>query len=132
MAGMETAFTASMKGSGNGPKVASWPRTDALPGIGHACGHNIIGTSAIGAALGLRAALGSLDGTLVVFGTPAEEMVGGKIKMVDADCSRTSMPRSCSTPGTPPSSAGSSRPRPTWSSSSTASPHTRPPHPTRG
>lgn len=84
VAGMETAFTATLHGRGGGPRVAIMAEYDALPGLGHACGHNIIGTSAIGAALGLRAVMDTVGGTVVVMGTPAEEMIGGKIRMVDA------------------------------------------------
>jgi len=84
VAGMETAFVATLQGRGSGPKIAIMAEFDALPGLGHACGHNIIATSALGAALGLRAVMASIDGTLVLMGTPAEELVGGKITMVDA------------------------------------------------
>ena len=84
VAGMETAFVATLRGKESGPKIAIMAEFDALPGLGHACGHNIIATSALGAALGLRALMGALEGTLVVMGTPAEELVGGKIAMVDA------------------------------------------------
>ncbi len=84
VAGMETAFVATLRGKGSGPKIAIMAEFDALPGLGHACGHNIIATSALGAALGLRAVMGSVDGTLVLMGTPAEELIGGKITMVDA------------------------------------------------
>jgi amidohydrolase len=84
VAGMETAFTATLPGRSTGPKVAIMAEYDALPGLGHACGHNIIATAALGAGLGLRAAMDSLDGTLVVMGSPAEELVTGKIVMVDA------------------------------------------------
>jgi amidohydrolase len=84
VAGMETAFTATLPGRGAGPEVAIMAEYDALPGLGHACGHNIIATAALGAGLGLRAVMDSLDGTLVVMGTPAEEVLTGKLRMVDA------------------------------------------------
>lgn len=57
---------------------------DALPGIGHACGHNIIAASAVGAALSLAAVAEELDLTVVLLGTPAEEDGGGKVLMLDA------------------------------------------------
>jgi len=57
---------------------------DALADLGHACGHNIIGTASVGAALAVRPALGELPGTIQVIGTPGEEGRGGKIVMVEA------------------------------------------------
>jgi amidohydrolase len=57
---------------------------DALRGIGHACGHNIIGTAAVGAALALKAQAPQISGTVRVIGTPAEEGGGGKVIMADA------------------------------------------------
>jgi amidohydrolase len=84
VAGMETAFVATFPGKGKGPRIAIMAEFDALPGLGHACGHNIIATSALGAALGLRTVMEQLDGTLVLMGSPAEELIGGKIIMVAA------------------------------------------------
>jgi amidohydrolase len=83
IAGLETAFRAEYAFKGNGPKIAFLAEYDALPEIGHACGHNIIGTSALGAGLGLASVLDVLPGTAFVFGTPAEEGGGGKIIMAD-------------------------------------------------
>ena len=81
--GMETAFEAT-KGSG-GPTIAVLCEYDALPGIGHACGHNLIAIS--GAAAGLAAANAlereGVDGTVRVLGSPAEEGGGGKIRLID-------------------------------------------------
>lgn len=82
VAGMETAFIAS-KGSGD-LHVVICAEFDALPEIGHACGHNIIASAAIGAALLLAPLLDDLKVRLSVFGTPAEEAGGGKILMLDA------------------------------------------------
>jgi amidohydrolase len=84
VAGMETAFVATQRGQGDGPTVAILAEYDALAGLGHACGHNIIGTAAVGAGLAVKAALPELGGTLQVIGTPAEEGGGGKVIMVDA------------------------------------------------
>jgi amidohydrolase len=56
---------------------------DALPGLGHACGHNLIAATAVGAALALGGLADELDLTVEVFGTPAEEGGGGKIEMLD-------------------------------------------------
>jgi amidohydrolase len=75
--GLDTAIVAEF-GAKAKPTVALLSEYDALPGIGHACGHNIIATTALGAALGL-AALGSrLPGRVRWLGTPAEERGGGK------------------------------------------------------
>ena len=83
--GVETAFKATLKGSaGDGPTVAFLAEYDALPGIGHGCGHNLIALSNLGAGIGAMAALAELPGRIVVLGTPAEEGGGGKISMLDA------------------------------------------------
>ncbi|WP_030210694.1 amidohydrolase [Streptomyces sp. NRRL S-87] len=82
-AGLPTAFAAST-GSGAGPRVALLMEYDALPGLGHACGHNLIAAAGLGAALALRAALGDFQGSLLAVGTPAEERGGGKVTLVEA------------------------------------------------
>jgi amidohydrolase len=74
--GLETAFTAEF-GTGH-PCVAILGEYDALPGIGHACGHNLMGTAAIGAFLALRDVAGELPGRVRVIGCPAEERGNGK------------------------------------------------------
>jgi amidohydrolase len=80
-AGMPTAFSAEI---GSGPLVvAVCAEYDALPGIGHACGHNIIAASAVGAGLGLARVADDLGITVRVLGTPAEEGGGGKVTMLD-------------------------------------------------
>jgi amidohydrolase len=78
-AGLPTAFVARRRGSRSGPRVALLAEYDALPGIGHACGHNLIGAAACGAAA--VAARLARSGTIVVYGTPAEETLGGKAAM---------------------------------------------------
>ena len=83
--GVETAFTATLPGgAGDGPTVAVLAEYDALPEIGHGCGHNLIAMAAIGAGLGLKANLENLPGRVMVIGTPAEEGGGGKIRMLNA------------------------------------------------
>lgn len=82
--GLETAFTATYRTGGDGPTVALLSEYDALPEIGHACGHNIIATVPIGAGLVLRRLMPQVAGTLKIIGTPAEEYGGGKIKMLRA------------------------------------------------
>ena len=82
VAGLPTAFTATA-GYVNGPRVALLLEYDALPELGHACGHNLIAAAGLGAALALRRALPRTDGTVLVVGTPAEEG-GGKVIEAEA------------------------------------------------
>ncbi|HET7735914.1 MAG TPA: M20 family metallopeptidase [Nocardioidaceae bacterium] len=82
VADLPTAFVATY-GSGDFV-VGICAEYDALPGIGHACGHNIIASSAVGAALGLAAVADRLGLTVKVLGTPAEEHGGGKVVMLEA------------------------------------------------
>lgn len=81
--GMETAFIATHQGTTARPAIAVFAEYDALPDIGHACGHNVIGTCAIGAAAAVRRAWPDLPGTISLFGSPAEEGGGGKVIMVE-------------------------------------------------
>ena len=80
--GLDTAFRADF-GSGS-LVVGICAEYDALPGIGHACGHNIIAASAVGTALALAEVADELDLTVVLLGTPAEEAGGGKALMLEA------------------------------------------------
>lgn len=73
VAGHETAFYASFGGDLPGPTIAFLAEYDALPGLGHACGHNIIGTTSVAAAIALSETLHATGGRAVVLGTPAEE-----------------------------------------------------------
>lgn len=82
--GLETSFQAVRNGRGNTPSIAFLAEYDALPEIGHACGHNLIAASAVGAALGVSALLDNIPGQIRVIGTPAEEKGGGKRIMVEA------------------------------------------------
>ncbi len=77
--GLSTAFVAT-KGSGR-PRVALLCEYDALPEIGHACGHNVIAAAGAGAASGLIEILDSVEGSVRILGTPAEEGGGGKVIM---------------------------------------------------
>lgn len=79
--GVDTAFEARA-GAGDGPVVAVVCEYDALPGIGHACGHNIIAASGLGAGLALAAMADEFGGRVAVMGTPAEEGGGGKELMM--------------------------------------------------
>src|SRR6201985_2136765 len=81
-AGLDTAFRADF---GSGPLVVGvCAEYDALPEIGHACGHNIIAASAVGAALALAEVADELGLTVSLLGTPAEEAGGGKVLMLQA------------------------------------------------
>jgi len=80
---LETAFKASVHGTNDSPRIAFLAEYDALPGIGHACGHNLIAAAAVGAGLGLKEVLDELPGQVCVIGTPAEEGGGGKRILVD-------------------------------------------------
>ena len=80
--GLDTAFRA-VYGSGS-LVVGICAEYDALPGIGHACGHNIIAASAVGTALALAEVADALDLTVVLIGTPAEEAGGGKVLLLNA------------------------------------------------
>lgn len=84
LGGLETAFRATLRGRGPGPTVAVLAEYDALPGLGHGCGHNLIAASGLAAALGLAPVMSHLDGTFQVIGTPAEEGGGGKVMLIDA------------------------------------------------
>ncbi|MEJ7585575.1 MAG: amidohydrolase [Acidimicrobiales bacterium] len=80
---LPTAFAATC-GEGGGPHVVLCCEYDALPEIGHGCGHNIIAAAGAGAGLALRPMVDSLGGRLTVLGTPAEELGGGgKIKLLE-------------------------------------------------
>jgi len=83
LAGMSTALRARRCCAGGG-KVAILGEYDALPDIGHACGHNLIAASAVGAFLAAAAVAEKVGGEVVFLGTPAEEGGGGKIKMIEA------------------------------------------------
>lgn len=85
---LSTAFHARVAGGHDGHRVAILAEYDALPGLGHGCGHNIIGTAAIGAGIALASVADVLRGEVVVIGTPAEESAvdnsGGKAHLLAA------------------------------------------------
>lgn len=80
--GLETAFAARVGSAG--PEVIICAEMDALPTVGHACGHNIIAASALGAGVALAALVEELGIQLTVLGTPAEEKMGGKVDLINA------------------------------------------------
>lgn len=82
-AGLETGFRAQYQGSKPGPVIALLAEYDALPEIGHGCGHNLIGVMSVAAACVLKEAVASLGGCVVVLGTPAEETDGAKVRLAE-------------------------------------------------
>ncbi|MDO3412155.1 M20 family metallopeptidase [Saccharibacillus sp. CPCC 101409] len=81
---IETAFIGTYRSPKPGPVAALLLEYDALPEIGHACGHHLICTMGLGAAIGLKDLFEQMGGTLRVYGTPAEETRGAKVTMADA------------------------------------------------
>ncbi len=74
--GIPTAFCATYKGKAEGPRIAVIAEYDALPGVGHGCGHNLISAAAVGAGVAASRVMEQLDGEVLVVGTPAEEGIG--------------------------------------------------------
>ncbi|KAI9492013.1 hypothetical protein BDB00DRAFT_766227 [Zychaea mexicana] len=83
-AGMPTAFIAEYANSTKGRRMGYCSEFDALPGVGHACGHNLIAISGLACAIATKALLehGLIEGSVVLYGTPAEESTSGKITFV--------------------------------------------------
>ena len=73
ISGYETGFIASYKSDKDGPTIGYLAEYDSLPGLGHACGHNIIGVTSVLAAINLKQHIDSIGGSVIVYGTPAEE-----------------------------------------------------------
>lgn len=78
---IETAYHAVFRGTEDGPKIAMLSEYDALPGIGHGCGHNIITMISVGSGLAIKKIVETYGGEIHVFGTPAEETEGAKVEM---------------------------------------------------
>lgn len=85
VANLPTAFAAYVPGHKSNPRVGVLSEYDALPEIGHACGHNLIATSGVGAFLALASVADELNGSVSLYGTPGEEGGGGKIAMLESD-----------------------------------------------
>lgn len=79
--GLATSFVASV---GSGPELVICAEYDALPGVGQACGHNIIATAALGAGVALAPLVADLGFRVTVLGSPAEEKFGGKVDLITA------------------------------------------------
>ncbi len=84
--GIETAYLAEYSSEKEGPKIAYLAEYDALPEIGHGCGHNALGTASVGAGILLKDFVDKFGGTVFVYGTPAEETFGAKVDMAEAGC----------------------------------------------
>ena len=84
--GFETAFKAIYEVGENGPSIGLLCEYDALEGMGHACAHHLQGPSIVGAALSLKNKLKNSNYKIVVYGTPAEETIGAKVKMLENGC----------------------------------------------
>lgn len=84
--GVETAFKAVYSHGTGGPNIGLLCEYDALPGIGHACGHHMQGPSILAAAKALKDADIKEPYTITVYGTPAEESVSGKVRMIQNGC----------------------------------------------
>ena len=80
--GLETSFRADKEGMEAGPTVAFLAEYDALKGVGHGCGHNLIAACSTGAFLGLASVMEHLRGRVSIIGTPAEEGGAGKVKLL--------------------------------------------------
>jgi amidohydrolase len=82
---LATAIRATRRGGrgGDGPRIGILAEYDALPGLGHGCGHNTMAASGVGAAIALAALADDLPGEIVFLGTPAEERGSGKQIMID-------------------------------------------------
>ena len=80
-AGFDTAYRAVYRGKKPGPKIAMLAEYDALPEIGHGCGHNLIAMIGVGSGIAMREFADELGGEICVFGTPAEENLGSKVQM---------------------------------------------------
>ena len=81
-----TAYLAKYSSGKKGIKIGYLAEYDALPEIGHGCGHNILGTTSIGAGILLKEYIDEFGGEVLIFGTPAEETFGAKVDMAEAGC----------------------------------------------
>lgn len=79
LCGIETGFSAAYTAKKPGLTVAFLAEYDALPGIGHGCGHNLLGAISTGAGIALKGVIEEIGGTVLVIGTPAEETSGAKV-----------------------------------------------------
>lgn len=83
IAGLDTACKATYVSKKPGPHIGIFGEYDAVPGMGHSCGHNLMAAMAVGAGEAIKSIIDELGGTITVFGTPAEEGGGGKVIMLN-------------------------------------------------
>lgn len=81
--GIETAYKAVYKGAKSGPKIAMLAEYDALPELGHGCGHNMIAMVSVGSGIAMRKYADAYGAEIAVIGTPAEETAGAKVEMAE-------------------------------------------------
>ncbi|SCZ81103.1 M20 family metallopeptidase [Acidaminobacter hydrogenoformans] len=81
--GLETAVRATYSSNKEGPHIGFLGEYDAVPGMGHSCGHNLMAAMAVGSGAAIRSIIDEMGGTVTVFGTPAEEGGGGKVIMLE-------------------------------------------------
>ena len=84
--GFETAFKATFEVGTNGPSIGLLCEYDAIENLGHACGHHMQGPAIVGAAIALKDQIKNENFKIVVYGTPAEETIGGKLQMLREGC----------------------------------------------
>lgn len=86
IAGLKTAFKADFQIGGKKPVICFMVEYDALPGIGHACGHNFSGTASIAASIAVKNVMKkyNIDGVVIALGTPGEELYSGKVPILEA------------------------------------------------
>ncbi len=82
--GLDTAYKASYKSKKPGPVIAMLAEYDALPGLGHGCGHNLIAMVGVGSGIAIKPLVDEYGGEVRIYGTPAEETYGGKVTMAKA------------------------------------------------
>ncbi len=83
IAGIETSCKATYSSKKKGPNIGIFGEYDAVPGMGHSCGHNLMAAMAVGAGAAVKSVIDDIGGTITVFGTPAEEGGGGKVIMLE-------------------------------------------------
>lgn len=86
IAGFDTAFKAVYESGKGGPSIGLLCEYDAIEGLGHACAHHMQGPSIVYAAVALKEILKGISFKIVVYGTPAEETISGKVEMINAGC----------------------------------------------
>ena len=92
---LKTDFLGIYESKKEGPKLAYLCEYDALPEVGHGCGHNLIGVTSILAAIMLKEVIDEIGGSIYVFGCPAEENFGGKVELAKLNAFKCCYKSSC-------------------------------------